>query len=374
VLSRDETFKRIALESEALSRQMDSIVGLRRDLAPSLEAIGRQVDGSLAALSELGRLPMADAYVAIERIARDWSEQQRRFRSLQLGEAAQLAQQVIGGSEFSRLMPTLQGSSAELSRAMEAMRTPWIDIDDALGSAAAFAELQAMVRAMTESAPFDGTLVDALRGELGDWRWITRMPEHLLSDPLARREFYLETGLNPHLTAFPAPAFHEGLAIAGLREPVIDREVEPDEEEEALARNRLAFDQLQRFEIRIRRFIDAAMAAAFGPNWIKHQVPGEVLNLWREKKATARKAGEPDRPLIEHEDFTDYIRVITRKDNWDKVFDRVFGRREDVQESFQRLYPIRIATMHSRFITLDDELYLEIETHRILRAIGEEPS
>jgi hypothetical protein len=41
------------------------------------------------------------------------------------------------------------------------------------------------------------------------------------------------------------------------------------------------------------------------------------------------------------------------------VFERVFDRRENVQESFERLFPIRILTMHSRFITLDDELYLE---------------
>jgi len=51
-----------------------------------------------------------------------------------------------------------------------------------------------------------------------------------------------------------------------------------------------------------------------------------------------------------------------------------FDRLENVQEFFQRLFPIRIATMHSRFITLDDELYPEFETCRVLRAIGEEPS
>jgi hypothetical protein len=42
-----------------------------------------------------------------------------------------------------------------------------------------------------------------------------------------------------------------------------------------------------------------------------------------------------------------------------RVFERVFDRRENGQESFERLFPIRILTMHSRFITLDDELYLE---------------
>ncbi len=46
-----------------------------------------------------------------------------------------------------------------------------------------------------------------------------------------------------------------------------------------------------------------------------------------------------------------------------------------VQESFRRLYPIRLATMHARLITEDDELYMYVETKRILTAIGvwEEP-
>jgi hypothetical protein len=47
----------------------------------------------------------------------------------------------------------------------------------------------------------------------------------------------------------------------------------------------------------------------------------------------------------------------------------VFVRKEDVQESFMRLFPVRICTMHARIILLDDELLLRLETCRILRAI-----
>ena len=60
----------------------------------------------------------------------------------------------------------------------------------------------------------------------------------------------------------------------------------------------------------------------------------------------------------------------TRKDNWQKVFEPIFGRAAFVQETFQRIYPIRICTMHARLITQDDELYLYVETKRILAAIG----
>jgi len=34
------------------------------------------------------------------------------------------------------------------------------------------------------------------------------------------------------------------------------------------------------------------------------------------------------------------------------------------------MFPIRIATMHARIVTLDDELLLRVETKRVLKAIG----
>ena len=74
--------------------------------------------------------------------------------------------------------------------------------------------------------------------------------------------------------------------------------------------------------------------------------------------------------MLAYADFTDYVPIIIRKDNWSSIFREVFQRQELVAKSFQRLYPIRICTMHARIITADDELYLYIETKRILKAIG----
>ncbi len=59
-----------------------------------------------------------------------------------------------------------------------------------------------------------------------------------------------------------------------------------------------------------------------------------------------------------------------RTDNWELVFKDVFRRPESVRESLQRLYPIRLCTMHARLITLDDELLLHVEVKRILKTIG----
>lgn len=81
--------------------------------------------------------------------------------------------------------------------------------------------------------------------------------------------------------------------------------------------------------------------------------------------------GGEDEPLIAYADFTDYIKIIERNDNWKQVFDVVFTRRESVQESFLRFFPIRISVAHARIITLDDELYLKVEMRRINKAIDE---
>ncbi|MEX0805198.1 MAG: hypothetical protein WD688_18030 [Candidatus Binatia bacterium] len=73
--------------------------------------------------------------------------------------------------------------------------------------------------------------------------------------------------------------------------------------------------------------------------------------------------------MIAYADFTDYERVICRGDNWRDVFAPFFRRPESLRESLQRLYPIRLDTMHARFITQDDELLLYVETRRLMGII-----
>ena len=180
------------------------------------------------------------------------------------------------------------------------------------------------------------------------------------------------------MTEFPPDTFRQSLTVAGIEEaPVpeaptydVTPPVEVNDEEVAFERTNKAHDRLQRFETEIRRFIDEQMTITFGTNWIKRQVPGNIRQNWLEKERKAREERGDQYSLIDYADFTDYVQIITRKDNWIEVFEAVFGRKASVVESFQRLYPIRICTMHSRVITQDDELYLLVETKRILAAIG----
>ena len=102
-------------------------------------------------------------------------------------------------------------------------------------------------------------------------------------------------------------------------------------------------------------------------NWTS--IIGTVALSWSRAISSSRKAVAADRPLVAYADFTDYALLICRSDNWREVFAMFFGRPESVRESFQRLYPIRLDTMHARPITQDDELLLYVETRRLVKII-----
>lgn len=175
------------------------------------------------------------------------------------------------------------------------------------------------------------------------------------------------------LTDFPVPAFHESAVIAGL-DTQIDDELphqteDVNEEDFGFERAEKAFSELRRFERAVRKFIVEVMVDTFGEQWIKRQLPPNMREKWEEKRQTDIDAGNPEQPLIEYADFSDYRMIIERADNWKGVFKHVFQRPEDIRESLQRLNPVRIATMHSRIVTMEDELLLMVETKRVLKAI-----
>jgi hypothetical protein len=185
-------------------------------------------------------------------------------------------------------------------------------------------------------------------------------------DPTLRSGFYLERGFDPALTDFTRMAFTETVEVAGLAP---SPSVTSDDDTDGLTRSREAFARLQNLECAIRRFIVRVMEAAFGAMWMERQLPTGMLDGWIAKRDKAMNDGQPAEPLINYADFTEYKAIIERRDNWSSVFKPVFGRPEDIRESFQRMFPLRIATMHARLITSDDELLLMVETRRILRAI-----
>lgn len=266
----------------------------------------------------------------------------------------------------------------DIQRAMEAMQTPWLDAQETMQSVTSFVELQGIGRMLESMPAFDNAVCAALRTDLGDWRSKHTWPEIMLTDMAAREASYVELGFDPSLTEFPPLAFKESTEIAGLRReppPLVATYGEPvpcsrhDDDEKALILTNEAHDWLLRLESQLRKFIDDRMTEVFGPDWPKHQLPNGVYEQWMVKREKAVKEGRQSFPLIAYADFTDYKLVICKKDNWQQVFSSYFARPENVRESFHRLYPIRLDTMHARPITQDDQLLLYVEVKRLLSVI-----
>lgn len=262
-------------------------------------------------------------------------------------------------------------ASMALQGVMSAMRNPWINSDHVDRSARAFAEIQAIGRTLNEQPPFGAGLAASLRPSLGDWRDFETIVPAMLMEPTARVSLYTKHGFDSSLTDFLTPAFDEAIEVAGLQEPtyIIINDSENVSQQDNLARAREAFAHIQRFEVAMRNFIEGAMLRLFGNDWTKQRLPANMMDGWLEKKHQATKRGETEQSLIYYADFTDYIKIIDKNDNWRDLFSKIFQRREDVRESLQRLHPVRIATMHSRGLLHDDLLLLLVETKRILKAL-----
>lgn len=356
------------LEEEKARRKRLTEMGSFAALETAAQAFARERQLQAGLIDEARRSGILDSNGDIPRIAaalKAQAEYEQRFRLPTASELSLIAQEAMGRSELARLV---QFSEDSLQSAMAKMHMPWLELDASATSAQSIAGIFAIGQGVNCLPAFDQGFARALRMDLGDWRDELSATDELFVNPISRSSFYAERGFNQDLTNFTTSAFDEGLRIAGLlEEPEAD--VDDVDGEDGFARARVAFEQLQRFELALRRFIEEVMPETFGDDWMKRQLPPNMLEAWIEKRDKAVRAGEVEQNLIDYADFTDYKAIIERKDNWNQVFKHVFLRSDDVRESFQRLFPVRIATMHARLVTKDDHLLLLVETRRVLKAI-----
>jgi hypothetical protein len=360
------------------SHMASAVAGLRLD----------QLQASIAGL-DLGHLQRVAADYELQRSAiRDqllgWNDQiaglgselrRASEQAIMAQEALKLQFRMPALGELSALQAAVAGALPAFDRVlgagfraqMEAIKTPWLEINELQRSVSAFAELQNVGALANSLKPFAESVSAGLRNSLGNWTTISNLPDAIFIDPGVRSSFYGDLGFNADLTNFPYRAFDKSVEIAGLS---IDEDEETGDAESPIERNVSAFIHLNKLETNIREFIDEVMTAAFGPTWFDRQMPNGMKEKWVEKRDKARANGEPDQPLINFADFTDYVLIIQKRDNWSRVFEVTFRRVEDIRESFYRLSPIRIVAMHSRIVTLDDELLLKVESRRVLKAIG----
>lgn len=262
-------------------------------------------------------------------------------------------------------------------KVLSSLHSPWMNINDASQSVRGLAELHSLSSMLRTVDAFDTRLTVAIREDLGDWRKASSVPAAVVTDPGARTAYYLEQGFNPVITDVPEKAFQETVITTGFADnldhllamPPLMRDSNRHEGEGFRRTNR-CHDYLQRFENRIRTFIHHVMTDQYGPEWV-NRIDKEIREDWERKKAKAESAGYSFTVLIEAADFTHYERIICNRGLWRDVFQKYFGgESSSVRESLMRLLPVRLATMHSRFVTPEDLLYVLSECTRLARSIS----
>lgn len=384
--------------AEQKTKDAATIYGLAKLIATNPEMIVRpaqQIAQYLAGVDKQRELFISRIdKVAIQKFAEDMDELQNSIASAAM--KVSLATQTIASYANRVVLPklaiadhlanginqSLQNMLREydvrvpgIQQAMVAMQNPWIDLNNASRSIRGFSEMQVIGQALDVLPSYGVETSALLRVDLGDWRDQVTVPNTAFAEPQDRTTIYVERGLNTELTDFPDAAFQESLFITGLKReapaivglygsPVPSFDLWNEEE---LARNNEAHNWLQRLEMQMRNFIDKLMTSTYGQGWEKHRLPGGFYDSWMAKKEKAVSAGESPYPLIAYADFTDYVPLMCKKDNW-PLFSPFFDRTDSLRESFQRLYPIRIGTMHARMITQDDQIFLFVEARRLMNA------
>jgi hypothetical protein len=100
-------------------------------------------------------------------------------------------------------------------------------------------------------------------------------------------------------------------------------------------------------------------------NWWIERIPPDV----RLKAEERQRKDELKRDLIQYLDFADYIKIITRRDNWREIFQTIFGDQEIIAAKFRELEPIRNAVRHSRKLTLEQMEKLKVFSRDIVNQI-----
>jgi Swt1-like HEPN len=129
-----------------------------------------------------------------------------------------------------------------------------------------------------------------------------------------------------------------------------------------------AYQLLRTFEPELRAFVAKVLSEAIGPEWSKQRVPGECLKRWREKQDNDRKARKKSSDLLSYADLGDWSMIICRRDNW-PLFKTYFNRPTFVEESFNRLIPLRNDLAHMRSLTRADRLVFYAEILQLRSAI-----
>jgi ATP-dependent Lon protease len=101
-------------------------------------------------------------------------------------------------------------------------------------------------------------------------------------------------------------------------------------------------------------------------NWWTERVPPDV----RQKAEERSQRDEMKRDPVQYVDFADYVKIITRRDNWREVFAGILNDESVIVAKLRELEPLRNAVSHSRRLTSDEREKLKVLARDIVRQIS----
>jgi hypothetical protein len=134
-----------------------------------------------------------------------------------------------------------------------------------------------------------------------------------------------------------------------------------------------AYSALKHLETKLRGLIQSKLSP-LSDNWWKERIPSDVQQRAQERKN--RNEGlypwyeQRDLHLIFYVDFTDYSKIILRKDNWEQIFSKVFKDKEIVSAKLKELEHIRNNIAHSRELKHQEIQKLVLYSKDLLFCIG----
>jgi len=133
------------------------------------------------------------------------------------------------------------------------------------------------------------------------------------------------------------------------------------------------FAMLYCIETALRELIIETLSAVDGSLWYKKCLPGDVLDKYRKgreaEKYTPWTQCIPHHPIY-YVDFPDLKKTIESGDNWKKVFERVFSRKDILSSTLSELEPIRNKIAHNRKASGEDVEIVRGVYSKLSTAIG----
>ena len=130
--------------------------------------------------------------------------------------------------------------------------------------------------------------------------------------------------------------------------------------------------RLKNLEEKIRKFIEEELSEST-PQWWKQRIPGDVKGDAEDRKQKDEKRKNwnfEEHSLISYIDFTDYEKIIARKDNWKDIFQDIFHDKDAISAKLKAIEPIRNAISHTRNLDVRETEQLAFYSEEILQSIS----